>query len=560
MLGEYVKIKKSALFAGVAIIALLIGGLVYGLADSLYRSLEEFGQVASVVNSHYMEDVDSEDLIRAGIKGMLETLDPYSEYLDPKRHRALLEDTHGQFEGLGIEIAIKDGWLTVISPLEDTPAERMGIQAGDRIVEIEGVSTEGITTEEAVTKLRGKKGTVVNITVEREGMKEPMEYVIERDVISLRAVPYYGVAPGGIGYVRLNRFSDISSDELKEAVSDLLREDIKGLILDLRGNPGGLLTQAVTVTSVFLEPDRLVVETKGKAKSQNKEFRSSGKPLYPDLPLAVLVDGGSASGSEIVAGAIQDWDRGVIIGDTTFGKGLVQNVIQLKDGAGLKLSTAKYLIPSGRSIQKSEELPGTVSSADAEAEDEGDAPDSSTARQRFFTKGGRVVYGGGGIAPDLVVPYEQLSPLEYNLLAKLSFFDFAVHYTVTHPDLPRDLEVDDAMLSEFKQFLETKDFEYQTSAEVELEELEEALKEEAASEQITSRIKELERLLKAEKEKNFERSREYVRSEIKENILVKLYGQSAKYEGVWFERHSQIKRAIQILSNPKEYEELLSSN
>jgi carboxyl-terminal processing protease len=507
-----------------------------------------------------MEDVDSEDLIRAGIKGMLETLDPYSEYLDPKRHRALLEDTHGQFEGLGIEIAIKDGWLTVISPLEDTPAERMGIQAGDRIVEIEGVSTEGITTEEAVTKLRGKKGTVVNITVEREGMKEPMEYVIERDVISLRAVPYYGVAPGGIGYVRLNRFSDISSDELKEAVSDLLREDIKGLILDLRGNPGGLLTQAVTVTSVFLEPDRLVVETKGKAKSQNKKFRSSGKPLYPELPLAVLVDGGSASGSEIVAGAIQDWDRGVIIGDTTFGKGLVQNVIQLKDGAGLKLSTAKYLIPSGRSIQKSEELPGTVSSADAEAEEEGDAPDSSTARQKFFTRGGRVVYGGGGIAPDVVVPYEQLSPLEYNLLAKLSFFDFAVHYTVTHPDLPRDLEVDDAMLLEFKQFLETKDFKYQTSSEVELEELEEALKEEAASEQITSRIKELERLLKAEKEKNFERSREYVRSEIKENILVKLYGQSAKYEGVWFERHSQIKRAIQILSNPKEYEELLSSN
>ena len=560
MLGEYVKIKKSALFAGVAIIALLIGGLVYALADSLRAGLEEFGQVASVVNSHYMEDVDSEDLIRAGIKGMLETLDPYSEYLNPKRHRALLEDTHGQFEGLGIEIAIKDGWLTVISPLEDTPAERMGIQAGDRIVEIEGVSTEGITAEEAVTKLRGKKGTVVNITVEREGMKEPMGYTIERDVISLRAVPYYGVAPSGIGYVRLNRFSDISSDELKEAVSDLLREDTKGLILDLRGNPGGLLTQAVAVAGVFLEPNQLVVETKGKAKSQNKEFRSSGKPLYPELPLAVLVDGGSASGSEIVAGAIQDWDRGVIIGDTTFGKGLVQNVIQLKDGAGLKLSTAKYLIPSGRSIQKSEELPGTVSSADAEAEEEGDAPDSSTARQKFFTKGGRVVYGGGGIAPDVVVPYEQLSPLEYNLLAKLSFFDFAVHYTVTHPDLPRDLEVDDAMLSEFKQFLETKDFKYQTSSEVELEELKEALKEEAASEQITSRMKELERLLKAEKEKNFERSREYVRSEIKENILVKLYGQSAKYEGVWFERHSQIKRAIQILSNPKEYEELLSSN
>jgi carboxyl-terminal processing protease len=559
MLGEYVKIKKSALVVGLAIIALLTCGLVYALAGSLYTSLEEFGQVASVVNSQYMEDVDSEDLIRAGIRGMLETLDPYSEYLDPRSHQALLEDTHGQFEGLGIEIAIKEGWLTVIAPLEDTPAERMGIRAGDRIIEIEGHSTEGITAEEAVAKLRGKKGTKVNITIEREGIREPMGYTIERDVISLRAVPYFGVAPGGIGYVRLNRFSDISSEELKEAVSDLLRENIKGLILDLRGNPGGLLTEAVAVTSVFLQPDRLVVETKGKAKSQNREFRSSGKPLYPDLPLAVLVDGGSASGSEIVAGAIQDWDRGVIIGDTTFGKGLVQNVIQLKDGAGLKLSTAKYLIPSGRSIQKPENLHAAASALETDVEEKTAAPDSESARQKFFTKGGRVVYGDGGIAPDLIVPHQRLSPLEYNLLAKLSFFDFAVHYTVAHPELPRDFKVDDAMLSEFKQFLKGKDFTYQTSSELELERLKEAVKEEKASEKITGRVDDLEKLLGAEKEKNFERSREYISSEIKENILVKLYGQSAKYEGVWFEHHPQIRRAIEILSNPKEYQSLLSS-
>jgi len=559
MLGEYVKIKKSALFVGAAVIALLTVGLVYALAGNLYTSLEEFGQVASVVNSHYMEEVDSEDLIRAGIRGMLETLDPYSEFLDPKRHRALLEDTHGQFEGLGIEITIKDGWLTVIAPLEDTPAERMGIQAGDRIIEIEGHSTQGITAEEAVVKLRGEKGTVVNITIEREGIPEPMGYTIERDVISLRAVPYFGVAPGGIGYVRLNLFSEISSDELKEAVSDLLRQNIKGLILDLRGNPGGLLTQAVAVAGVFLEPGRLVVETKGKAKSQNKEFRSSGRPLYPDLPLAVLVDGGSASGAEIVAGAIQDWDRGVIIGDTTFGKGLVQNVIQLKDGAGLKLSTAKYLIPSGRSIQKPENLHVALTVLETDLEEEPASPDSGTSGRKFFTKGGRVVYGDGGITPDLVVPHQRLSPLEYNLLAKLSFFDFAVHYTVAHPRLPRDFEVNDAMLSEFRQFIEDKDFTYQTSSEVELEELREAVSREKASERITGRIEDLEELLKTEKEKNFELSREYISSEIKENILVKLYGQSAKYRGVWFEDHPQIKRAIELLSDPEEYESLLTS-
>ena len=559
MLGEYIKIKKSALFLGVAIIGLLIGGLVYALTDNLYANLEEFNQVASVVSSHYMEDIDSEDLIKAGIKGMLGILDPYSEYLDPKQYHALLEDTHGQFEGLGIEIAIKDGWLTVISPLEDTPAERMGIQAGDRIIKIKGISTEGITIEEAVKKLRGKKGTVVHVTIEREGIKKPMEYAIERDVISIRAVPYYGVAGEGIGYVRLNRFSDISADELREAVSELLRENIKGLILDLRGNPGGLLSQAVAAASVFLEPDRLVVETKGKAKSQNKEHYSFGKPLFPEFPLAVLVDEGSASGSEIVAGAIQDWDRGVIIGDTTFGKGLVQSVIKLKDGSGLKLTTAKYFIPSGRSIQKPEDLKSSITSMEENSEAKKDESDSTQEKQKFFTKGGREVYGGGGIAPDVVVHYEDLSPLEYNLLAKLSFFDFAVHYTATHPQLPQDFEVNHAMLSEFKQFLKNKDFNYQTSSELELEKLKEAVTEEERSEAVNQQIAELEKLLKAEKENDFSRSKEYIKSEIKENVLVKLYGQNAKYEGVWFKHHPQIKKAIEILSNPEEYEELLTS-
>jgi len=558
MSEEYIKIKKGALFLGVAIIGLLIGGLVYALTDNLYANLQQFSQVASVINSNYVKDVDSEDLIKAGIKGMLGALDPYSEYLDPKQYDALLEDTHGQFEGLGIEIAIKDGWLTVISPLEDTPAERMGIQAGDRIVKIEGVSTKGISVEEAVKKLRGKKGTVVNITIEREGIKQPMEYTLQRDVISIRAVPYFGIAGEGIGYIRLNRFSDISADELKEATSELLRENIQALILDLRGNPGGLLSQAVAVASVFLGPDRLVVETRGKAKSQNKEFYSFGKPLYPQLPLAVLVDGGSASGSEIVAGAIQDWDRGIVIGDTTFGKGLVQNVIQFDEGAGLKLTTAEYLIPSGRSIQKPEDLKNSETLTKEDLETKESESDSARIKPKFFTKGGRVVYGDGGIAPDVVVLYEDLSPLEYSLLAKLSFFDFAVHYTATHPQLSRGFEVDDTMLSEFRQFLKTKGFTYQTSSELELERLKEAVVEEKRSEAINQKIAELERLLKQEKENDFDRSKEHVKPEIKESILVKLYGQNAKYEEVWFKHHPQIKKAIQILSNPEEYKKVLT--
>jgi carboxyl-terminal processing protease len=566
MLKGYLELRKSTLFLAVIVVGLLIGGLVYALSDNLYASLKDFGEVATVVNSQYVEEVNSQNLIEAGIEGMLSSLDPYSEFLDEKQYRALLEDTYGQFEGLGIEITIKDGWLTVIAPLEDTPADRMGIQAGDRIIEIEGVSTKGITAEEAVSKLRGKKGTEVSITVEREGIAEPMEYTVVRDVIAIRSVPYYGTTSNNIGYVRLNRFSEASSYELKDAVSELLDRKVKGLILDLRGNPGGLLTQAIEVTSAFLDKDKLVVETKGRASSQNREFFSSGKPLTTDAPLVVLVDEGSASGSEIVAGAIQDWDRGVIVGNTTFGKGLVQSIMRIKDGAALKLTTAKYYVPSGRCIQKPELSENLSGEPEENPPSDSIHQESESQREKFFTKGGRVVYGGGGIVPDVSVSSDRLSPLEYNLLAKLIFFDFAVHYTATHPKLPKDFEVDQAMLKEFREFLKTKNFSYQTTSEIELEKLRETLKEEGKLESTSGKVTgaieqvlaDLVELLKAQKEDDLKVSEDYIKWRIKENILVKLYGQSAKYEEVWFNYHPGIKKAIQILSDRDEYDSLLS--
>ncbi|MCK4386053.1 MAG: S41 family peptidase, partial [candidate division Zixibacteria bacterium] len=511
-------------------------------------------------------EVDSQDLIKSGIEGMLKSLDPYSEYLDEKEYHALLEDTQGQFEGLGIEIAIKDGWLTVIAPLEDTPADRMGIQAGDRIVEIEGVSTQGITAKEAVAKLRGKKGTVVYITIQREGIAKPMEYAIVRDVIEIRAVPYYGITPNKIGYVRLNRFSETSSYELKDAVSELLQKKIKGLILDLRGNPGGLLTQAIEVTGIFLNKDKLVVETKGKVSAQNKKFFSSGKSLCTELPLVVLVDEGSASGSEIVAGAIQDWDRGIIVGAPTFGKGLVQSIMQMKGGGALKLTTAKYYIPSGRCIQKPELSKSLSSYTEKNLPSDSIPQESDSNKEKFLTKSRRVVYGGGGIMPDVEVPSDELSPLEYNLLAKLAFFDFAVHYTATYPKLPKDFEVDQTMLSEFKEFLKTKKFSYQTASDLELEKLKQTIKEEGRLESTSGEgirstaqvLADLEKLLKAHKENDLKRSEDYIKWKIKESILVKLYGQSAKYEEVWLNYHPEIKKALQILSDPDGYKSLLS--
>ncbi|MCK4427939.1 MAG: peptidase S41, partial [candidate division Zixibacteria bacterium] len=385
-------------------------------------------------------------------------------------------------------------------------------------------------------------------------------------VIEIRSVPYYGITSNEIGYVRLNRFSETSSYELKDAISELLQKEIKGLILDLRGNPGGLLTQAIEVTSIFLEKDKLVVETKGKVSSQSREFFSSGKPLNTELPLVVLVGEGSASGSEIVAGAIQDWDRGVIVGASTFGKGLVQSIMQMKGGGALKLTTAKYYIPSGRCIQKPELSKSVFSQTEENLPSDSAQQKSDEAKKKFFTKGGRVVYGGGGIVPDVLVPPDKLSPLEYNLLAKLTFFDFAVHYTATHPKLPKDFEVDQTMLAEFKQSLKTKNFSYQTASEVELQKLKQTIKEEGRLESTYSEerrtipqvLADLEKLLKAQKENDLKESEDYIKWKIKESILVKLYGQNAKYEEVWFNYHPQIKKAIQILSDRDEYKSLLS--
>jgi carboxyl-terminal processing protease len=247
------------------------------------------------------------------------------------------------------------------------------------------------------------------------------------------------------------------------------------------------------------------------------------------------------------------------VGDTTFGKGLVQNVIQLSDGSGLKLTTAKYLMPSGRSIQRPEDLKFDSVLAENVSQPEAAAPDSSGTKEKFFTKGGRVVYGGGGVAPDVYVPYEKLSPLEYSLLAKRSFLGFAVHYAASHPDLPRDFAVSDAMFSEFQDYLKSQKFEYQTSSEYELDKLKQAIKEEERSDALNRQIAELEKSLGADKQNDFRRFGSYIRSEIKENLLIKLYGPNAKYEGVWFTTHPQILKAIQILSDAGEYKSLLSA-
>lgn len=314
-----------------------------------YEKLKVFTEVLSVVTRNYVEEVDPEKLIYDALKGMLRSLDPHSGFLTPEAYKEMQVDTRGEFGGLGIQIAIRDEILTVIAPIEDTPAWRAGIEAGDKIIKIEGESTQEMTLQDAVNMMRGPKGTSVTITIVREGLKKPRDYTIVRDIIKIKSVKFK-VMENNIGYVKLQQFQERTADDLRKALREFGEQEISGLILDLRNNPGGLLKSAVDVTSQFLPDEKLVVYIKDREGTRN-EYRSNGRPAISPLPMVVLVNQGSASASEIVAGALKDWDRAVVLGVQTFGKGSVQSVIPLSDGSGLRLTTARYYTPKGTSIQ-----------------------------------------------------------------------------------------------------------------------------------------------------------------------------------------------------------------
>lgn len=327
-----------------------LSGLEKKERDELYRQVELFSDTLAIIKSDYVEEIKPRDLIYGALKGMLYSLDPHSQFMDPETYRELKVETEGRFGGLGIEITIKDGILTVITPLEDTPAWKAGVKAQDRIVKIDGELTKDITITEAVKKLRGKPGTEVNITILREGEKELLDFRIVRGLIKIKDIKEAKILQDGIAYIRITEFREGTSKQLAVALDSLKKEGMEGLIVDLRNNPGGLLDSVVNAVGEFVERGKLIVATKGRKASQNMEFISKQAHPILDLPIVVLVNEGSASGSEIFAAALQDYRRAIIMGTKTFGKGSVQTVIPLSDGSALRLTTSKYMTPKGRFI------------------------------------------------------------------------------------------------------------------------------------------------------------------------------------------------------------------
>lgn len=493
------KRRWPILIAGLAILMALggwLGSWLWAQRENIFLSLRTFEHVLHLILRKYVREVESLRVIEAGIDGMLRSLDPQSQYLNPKEYSELRLHTEGEFGGLGIQIDLVDGVLTIISPIEGTPAYRAGLKPGDRIVKIEERSTEGITLEEAVSTLRGPPGTRVRITIQREGVEELKEYTITREIIKIRAVLYAGLIAPEIGYLRLAAFSRTARPELASAIDSLFKLGARKLILDLQGNSGGLLREGIEVADLFLPPGRVVVKTRGRLPEANQEFRAREEPLHGDYPLVVLTDGGSASASEIVAGAIQDWDRGLILGDTTYGKGSVQTLYPLEGGGALKLTTAYWYTPSGRCIDRViKEDPLTRAQFIRE--------------ERYFSLGERrrEVFGEGGIVPDVVIEPPKLSAFERKLDREY-FFEFAGRYA--KPGLKRDFSVTPEMFREFKTLLREKGVEFT--------------------------------------EAQFDSSLRFIEQRIKQEIAGRLWGDRGRYEVGIFPYDPQLARAVELLT------------
>lgn len=445
--------KKKVLIAVIIVTFLAVFGLRAATGSgNVYQLLRTFNKILQQVEESYVQKIDPVELVRAAIRGMLSKLDPHSVYLTQKSYEELRIHTKGEYGGLGFTVGKREGILTVILPFEDTPAYRAGLQPADKIIKIGGIPTKDMELDEAVQKMRGTPGTQVTLTIEREGIDEPMDYTLTRAIIELKDVTYSGLIGSDIGYIRLVKFSEDASEEMRQALDSLIKQGASKFILDLRQNSGGLLLQAVGVSDNFFPPRKMIVSTKGRTSRANRDYYSTRPAKTEELPLIILVDGASASASEIVAGAVQDWDVGLIIGDTTFGKGSVQTVMPLEAGEAVKLTTARYYTPSGRCIDKPDTVKYLIR--------------NPSLGQTFTTLGPlkRSFVSNGAIVPDIILePREKLPSLFIEIYKNGLFMQYGSKYVREHPGLSKGFKVGTSMLEDFKSYIRTKGMEFTDS-------------------------------------------------------------------------------------------------
>lgn len=516
----------------------------------ILKNLEIFASTYKQLHLHYVDETEPGKLMKTAIDAMLQDLDPYTVYVPEAQIEDFRIMTQGEYEGIGTLIMTRKGATYISEIYEGLPAHKAGLQVGDKITKINGADIQGRNSEEVSTLLKGQAHTELKLTVEREGESKPLEKTLLREAIKFKNVNYSTMLGNEVGYILLDAFTEGAAQEVKNEMENLKKAGMKSLILDLRGNGGGLMNEAIDIVNLFVGKGHLVVSMKGKSADRNQNFKTQNEAVEPDLPLVVLINRGSASSSEIVAGALQDVDRAVILGQSSFGKGLVQNILPLDYKAQLKITTAKYYIPSGRCVQAVDY---------GKRNEEGYAekvPDS--LRKAFKTKNGRTVYDGDGIEPDEELPVESLGNITLTLFAKLHFFDFATDYFRRHSTLPpvSEFEVSDALFEEFKTFLDGKDCDYSTDTERLLIELEKRAKEERYYEAISADLEKMKAGLKHDKTADIEKHKEEIKQVLAMEIVSRYYFRKGSTQQS-LKNDTEVKRAVDLLHQPEKMQSLL---
>jgi carboxyl-terminal processing protease len=512
------------------------------------KSVEVFGKIYKEVILNYVDEVDPEKFIRAGIKGMLSELDPYTVFIDEKHSEEVDALTTGKYGGIGISISKFDTSIVVIKVSRGYPADRAGIRVGDVIVQIDSIYVKDKSLDEVRSLMVGKPGTQLKVKVIREGVSNPLVFELTRAEVEVKNITFYDFIDDGIAYIKLERFSRNAGEELRKAIKNLQSKgEIKGLILDLRDNPGGLLDAAVDVVEKFVPEGSLIVSTKGRKPDAVRNYFSTEKPILLDVPLVVVVNGSSASASEIVAGAIQDLDRGVVLGTKTFGKGLVQTITYLSYNTFLKMTTAKYYTPSGRCIQE----------IDYFHKPDGVFIQKPDSEQKVFkTKNGRIVYAEGGIFPDTVVEEKKRSDFVEALAQRRLFFKFANKFRAEHESIPDDFVINDSIFSRFEDFVKKSNFSYKDSFEINLEKAVEYAKRQKLNNGYIAEVEAMLNKVRTQRIDYFKLYQEQIADELAREIISRY-----KYEDeliAWgLKNDNQVKTAVAILKNKKSYNLLL---
>ncbi|MEM6725206.1 MAG: S41 family peptidase [Bacteroidota bacterium] len=536
----------TIVFAGV----IAISTTSYNKYFEISKNLEIFANLYREINTYYVDDVDPAALMRTGVDAMLESLDPYTNYISEAEMAGFRLQITGKYGGIGASIRTGKDFVIITEPYEGFPAHKSGLLAGDKILTVNGKSAKGKNTKQVSDILKGAPGDKVNISVLRPGQEEPMKFEIVREEIKIPNVPYYGMIDENTGYIVLTTFSEKAGANVANALKELKSEnDVKNVILDLRGNTGGLLKEAINVSNVFIDKGQEIVTTRGKIKDWDRGFKTLNQPVDLDIPLVVLINRVSASASEIVSGVIQDLDRGVLIGQKSYGKGLVQNTRDVGYNSKVKLTTAKYYVASGRCIQ-------AVSYSDGEPIE---VPDS--LKTVFKTKNGRPVFDGGGVDPDLTVGIDRYGKITQALLRNNLIFDYATIYFQEYESIQPalDFSFSDADYDAFKSWLADKDYSYETESEKVLKKLRETVKEESYYDAVESSLADMESQMDSDKSKDLEKFKGEIKDLLEREIASRYYLAKGRIE-VGLKNDEEIKEAIALFNDPARYQSILEPN